>query len=32
VQSRAGEYKYSEIENAAAELRAMIEAPRNATR
>ncbi len=32
VQSRAGEYKYSEIENAAAELRAMIEATRNATR
>jgi hypothetical protein len=32
VQSRAGEYKYSEIENAAAELRALIEATRNTTR
>ena len=32
VQSRASEFKYSEIENAAAHLRAMIEATRNATR
>jgi hypothetical protein len=32
VQSRAGEYKYSEIENAAAKLRAIIETTRNATR
>jgi len=31
VQSRAGEYKYSEIENAAAKLRAIIETTRNAT-
>jgi hypothetical protein len=32
VQARAGEYRYSEIENAAAQLRAMIEAARNRTR
>ena len=32
VQSRAGEYKYSEIENAAAEIRTIIDATRNATR
>jgi hypothetical protein len=32
VQARAGEYRYSEIENAAARLRAMIEATRNAAR
>jgi hypothetical protein len=32
VQNRAGEYRYSEIENAAAQLRAMIQATRNATR
>jgi hypothetical protein len=32
VQSRAGEYRYSEIENAADQLRAMIEADRNAKR
>jgi hypothetical protein len=30
VQTRAGEYRYSEIENAAAQLRAMIETTRNA--
>lgn len=32
VQSRAGEYNYSAIENAAAQLREMIEATRKATR
>jgi hypothetical protein len=32
VQARAGEYRYSEIENAAARVRAMIEATRNRTR
>jgi hypothetical protein len=32
VQRRAGEYGYSEIENAAAHLREMIEATRNSTR
>jgi hypothetical protein len=32
VQNRAAEYRYSEIENAAAQLRAMVEATRNATR
>jgi hypothetical protein len=32
VQSRAGEYKYSEIENAATQLRGMIEATRNSMR
>jgi hypothetical protein len=32
VQSRAGEYRYSEIENAAAQLREMVEATRKATR
>jgi hypothetical protein len=32
IQSRADEYRYSEIENAATQLRAMIEATRNATR
>ncbi len=32
VQSRAGEYRYSDIENAAAQLRAMIEATRKAAR
>lgn len=32
VQSRAAEYRYSEIENAAAQLREKLEATRNATR
>ena len=32
VQSRAAEYRYSEIENAAAQLRGKLEATRNATR
>ena len=32
VQTRAAEYRYSEIEDAAAQLRAMIEATRNRTR
>jgi hypothetical protein len=32
LQARAAEYRYSEIENAAAQLRAMIEATRNGTR
>jgi hypothetical protein len=32
VQSRAAEYRYSEIENAAAHLREMLEATHNATR
>lgn len=32
VQSRAGEYRYFEIENAAAQLREILEATRNATR
>ena len=32
VQRRAGEYGYSEIQNAAAQLRAMIEATRNTKR
>ena len=32
VQARAGEYRYSEIENAAAQLREMIEETRNRTR
>jgi hypothetical protein len=32
VQNRAGEYRYFEIENAAAQLREMLEATRNATR
>jgi hypothetical protein len=32
AQARAGEYRYSEIENAAVRLRVMIEATRNATR
>jgi hypothetical protein len=32
AQARAGEYRYSEIENAAAQLKAMIEETRNAAR
>jgi hypothetical protein len=32
AQARAGEYRYSEIENAAAQLRVMIEATRNRAR
>jgi hypothetical protein len=32
VQARAGEYRYSEIENAAAQLKAMIEETRNVAR
>jgi hypothetical protein len=30
AQTRAGEHRYSEIENAAAQLRALVEATRNA--